>query len=67
MGKTTQCVRDPGPANQRRLSHDERSVVQRLRTSFTTFSVLSSSLRWKNTKELIINHEGTSIVKDGED
>ena len=24
-------------------------------------------LRWKNTKETIINHKGTRIVKDGED
>ena len=29
-GKTPQSVRDPGPANQRGVPHDERSVVQRL-------------------------------------
>ena len=23
--------------------------------------------RWKNTKEIIINHRGTRMVKDGED
>ena len=23
--------------------------------------------RWKNTKEIIINHKGTRVVKDGED
>ena len=23
--------------------------------------------RWKNTKEIIINHKGTRMVKDGED
>ena len=28
----------------------------------------SSALqRWKNTKEIIINHKGTRMVKDGED
>ena len=25
------------------------------------------SLRWKNTKEIVINHKGTRMVKDGED
>ena len=27
----------------------------------------SSLLRWKNTKEIIINLKGTRMVKDGED
>jgi len=27
----------------------------------------NSLLRWKNTKEITINHKGTRIVKDGED
>ena len=27
----------------------------------------SSLLRWKNTKEPLINHKGTRMVKDGED
>jgi len=27
----------------------------------------SSLLRWKNTKEIIVNHKGIRMVKDGED
>jgi len=31
------------------------------------FEVNNSLVRQKNTKEIIINHKGTRIVKDGED
>ena len=28
---------------------------------------LSSLLRWKNTEEIILNHKGTRMAKDGDD